>query len=252
MLVHCQPLLFSFLCSLMCPLLLLYTICLTPLTPPRLSLYFPSLCLSISVPLLLTVTCSLSLVLSLSLCLFLSFSLSLSDLCSLSLFPSLASTHPSLAQHTLFHSPPLAHVLVVLALALSICACVCMTLSHTHAHCVVHDFYLSVLRALFRSHVLCQWLRLKRQCTCVRIGENRKNKNTQVFCCKTFSMLRYDSAYRCLCVHSSMSSPLHLFSHRRLSVLICLPNICKLLFMFSSFSAAPLRIASLALLLNVE
>jgi len=30
----------------------------------------------------------------------------------------------------------------------------------------------------------------------------------QVFCCKTFTMFWYDSSYRCLCVQSSMSSPL--------------------------------------------
>ena len=61
--------------------------------------------------------------------------LSLSLFCSLSRFPSLVFFYPSLARHTLFHLPPLAHALVlalVLALALSMCDCVCMTLSYTH------------------------------------------------------------------------------------------------------------------------
>ena len=54
----------------------------------------------------------------------------------------------------------------------------------------------------------------------------------QVFCCKTFTMLWYDASYRCLCVQSSMSSPLHHLSYRRLSVLICLqapvsPSSCS-------------------------
>ena len=41
----------------------------------------------------------------------------------------------------------------------------------------------------------------------------------QMFCCKTFTMLWYNASYRCLCVQSSMSSPVHHFSYCRLSVL---------------------------------
>ena len=75
----------------------------------------------------------------------------------------------------------------------------------------------------------------------------------QVFCCKIFTMLRYDASCRCLCVQSSMSSPLHHLTCRRLSVLICLQAPVSLFSCFcTSFSAAPLRIASLKLLLNVE
>jgi len=75
----------------------------------------------------------------------------------------------------------------------------------------------------------------------------------QVFCCKTFTMLGYDSSYRCLCVQSSMSSPLHRFSYRRLRVLICLQTALSFSsFYCTSFFAAPLHIASLTLLLNVE
>jgi len=75
----------------------------------------------------------------------------------------------------------------------------------------------------------------------------------QEFCCKTFAMLWYDSSYRCLCVQSSMSSPLHHFSYRRLSVLICLQAPVSFSSCFCSlFSAAPLRIATVTILLNVE
>jgi len=55
----------------------------------------------------------------------------------------------------------------------------------------------------------------------------------QVFCCKTVSILWYDASYHCLYVQTSMSSPLHHFSYRRLSVLICLQAPVSLsLFMF--------------------
>jgi len=53
-------------------------------------------------------------------------------------------------------------------------------------------------------------------------------------------MLWYDASYCCLCVQSSMSSPLHHFSYRRLSVLICLQAPVSLSSCFcTSFSAAP-------------
>ena len=42
----------------------------------------------------------------------------------------------------------------------------------------------------------------------------------------------YDASYCCLCVQSSVSSPLHHFSYCRLNVLICLQSTCKPLFMF--------------------
>jgi len=77
----------------------------------------------------------------------------------------------------------------------------------------------------------------------------------QVFCCKTFTMLWYGASYCCLCVQSSMSSesPLYHFSYRRLSVLICHQVPVSFSACFgTSFSAAPLCIAPLTLLLNVE
>jgi len=56
-----------------------------------------------------------------------------------------------------------------------------------------------------------------------------------------------------LYVQSSVSSPLHHFLYRRLSVLICLQALVSFSSCFcTSFSAAPLRIASLTLLSNVE
>jgi len=56
----------------------------------------------------------------------------------------------------------------------------------------------------------------------------------------------------CVCVQSSMSSPLHHLSYRRLNLLICLQAPVSLSSCFStSFSAAPLRIASFTLLFNV-
>jgi len=77
--------------------------------------------------------------------------------------------------------------------------------------------------------------------------------STQVFCCKTFTMLWYDPSYYYLCVQSSMLSPLYHFSYRRLSVLICLQAPVSFSSCFcTSFSAAPLCTASLTLLLNVE
>jgi len=75
----------------------------------------------------------------------------------------------------------------------------------------------------------------------------------QVYCCKTFNMLWYDTSYCCLCVQSSMSSPLHHLAYHHLSVLICLHAPVSISSCFgNSFSAAPLRIAYLTLLLNVE
>ena len=152
-------------CVLSCAHSCYYTLSVNiPLTTPRLSLYLFPLCLSISVPLLLTVTCSLSVSLSLCLSVFLflslsrCLSLSLPLFCSLSLFPSLVFSHPSLARHTLYHSPPLAHALVlalVLTLALSICACVCTTLSYTHTHCMVHDNSFSLSCALSFALMCC-------------------------------------------------------------------------------------------------
>jgi len=72
-------------------------------------------------------------------------------------------------------------------------------------------------------------------------------------CCKTFTMLWCDAAYRCLCVQSSVSSHLHHLSYRRLSVLICLQAPVSLSSCFcTSFSAGPLRIAFFTLLSNVE
>jgi len=66
-------------------------------------------------------------------------------------------------------------------------------------------------------------------------------------------MLWYDASYRWMCVQASMSSPLHNLSYRRLSVLICLQAPVSLSSCFCSlFSAAPLRIACLTLLINVE
>ena len=105
-----------------------------------------------------------------------------------------------------------------------------------------------------RVHVLyAGWLILP--CSAPARTHDFKNflSSIQVFCCKTFTMLWYDSSYRCLCVQSSMSSLLHHFSYRRLSVLICLQTPVSFSSCFcTSVSAAPLRIASLTLLLNVE
>ena len=92
-------------------------------------------------------------------------------------------------------------------------------------------------------------------CSALACKHDFKNflSSIQVFCCKTFTMLWYDSSYRCLCVQSSMSSPLHHFSYCHLSVLICLQAPVSLsLYLCTSFSAAPLRIAPLTVLLNVE
>jgi len=75
----------------------------------------------------------------------------------------------------------------------------------------------------------------------------------QVFCCKTFTILWYNALCHCLCVKSSMSSPVHHLTYCCLSVLICLQAPVSLSSCFgTSFSAAPLRILSLKLLLNVE
>jgi len=58
----------------------------------------------------------------------------------------------------------------------------------------------------------------------------------QVFYCKTFPILWYDASYRCSCVKSSMSSPLHHLSYRRLSGLICLQAPVSL---YSCFGRCP-------------
>jgi len=99
------------------------------------------------------------------------------------------------------------------------------------------------------------WLILP--CSALARTHDFKNflSSIQVFCCKTFTMLWYDASYRCLCVQSSMSSPLHHLSYRRLGVLICLHAPVSLFSCFcTSFSAALLRIASFTLLrwLNIE
>jgi len=92
---------------------------------------------------------------------------------------------------------------------------------------------------------------------CSALARTRDVRNflssIQVFCCETFTMLWYDSSYRCLCVQSSTSSPLHHFSYRRLSVLICFQAPVSFFSCFCpSFSATPPHIASLTLLFNVE
>ena len=102
------------------------------------------------------------------------------------------------------------------------------------------------------------WLILP--CSALARTHDFKNflSSIKVFCCKIFTLLWYrrmphTCSYRCLYVQSSMSSPLHHFSYRRLSVRICLQTRVSLSSCFcTSFSAAPLRIASLTLLLNVE
>jgi len=80
-------------------------------------------------------------------------------------------------------------------------------------------FHFAVTRSLLSTHhmqgdwyylalpYLAQWFKNFRS-------------SIQVFYCKTFTMFWYDSSYRCLCVQSSMSSPLHHLSYRRLNVLI--------------------------------
>ena len=75
----------------------------------------------------------------------------------------------------------------------------------------------------FAVHVPCAgWLILP--CSALARTHDFKNflLSIQVFCCKTVTMLWYDSSYRCLCEQSSMSTPWHHFSYRRLSVLICI------------------------------
>jgi len=75
----------------------------------------------------------------------------------------------------------------------------------------------------------------------------------QVFCCNTFTLLWYDTSYCCLCVQSSMSSPLHQLSLCHLSVLICFQTpVSFFAFVCTVFSAASLHIASLTLLSNVK
>ena len=70
---------------------------------------------------------------------------------------------------------------------------------------------------------------------------------------KTFTMFWYDTSHCCLCLQSSVSSPLHHLSYCHLRVLICLlESISFFSCFFTSFSATPLRSASLTLLLNVE
>jgi len=92
-------------------------------------------------------------------------------------------------------------------------------------------------------------------CSALACKHDFKNflSSIQVFCCKTFTMLWYDASYCCLCVQSSMSSPLHYFLYHCLSVLICLQAPMSLSScLCTSFSSGPLRIASLTILLNVK
>jgi len=97
------------------------------------------------------------------------------------------------------------------------------------------------------------WLILPRSALACTHDFKNVLSSIQVFCCKTFTMLWYDVSYRCLCVQSSMSSPLHHFSYRRLSVLICLHALVSFSSCFGTLcSAASLRIASLTISLNVE
>jgi len=88
------------------------------------------------------------------------------------------------------------------------------------------------------------WLILS--CSALARTHNFKNflSSIQMFCCEPFTMLWYDYSDRCLCVQSSMSSPLHHFSYRRLSVLICFWAPVSFSSCFcTSFFAAPLRIS---------
>jgi len=73
----------------------------------------------------------------------------------------------------------------------------------------------------------------------------------QLFCFKNFTKLWFDISFRRLCVQSSMSSRLHHLDHR-LSVIICLQALVSFSSCFgTSFSADPLRISSLTLILKV-
>jgi len=64
------------------------------------------------------------------------------------------------------------------------------------------------------------WLTLS--CSALACTHDFKNFLSSMFCCKTFTMLCYDASYRCLSEQSSISSPLHHLSYRRLSVPVCL------------------------------
>jgi len=93
--------------------------------------------------------------------------------------------------------------------------------------------------------------------SCSTPARTQKLKNflswIQMYCCKTFTMLWYDTSCFCLCMQSSMSSPVHHLAYHHLSVLICLRAPVSFSSCFgNSLSAAPLRIAYLTLLLNVE
>ena len=117
---------------------------------------------------------------------------------------------------------------------------------------VLLTFCRDVKSAVHVPYAVC--LILSQACSTLARTHNFKNVllSIQVLC-QTFTMLWYNASYRCLCVQSSVSSPLHHFLYRRLSVLICLQAPVSFSSCFgTSFSAAPLRIASLTLLLNVE
>jgi len=107
-------------------------------------------------------------------------------------------------------------------------------------------FHFAVTWSLLSTcHMQVDWL----PCSALARAHDFKNflSSIQVFFCKTFTMLWYDTSYRCLCVQSSMSSPLHHFSYRSLSVLTCLHALVSFSSCFcTSFSAAPLHIASLS------
>jgi len=97
------------------------------------------------------------------------------------------------------------------------------------------------------------WLILP--CSALARTHDFKNclSSIQVLCCKTFTMLWYNASYRCWCLQSSMSSPYHHFSHRRLNVRICFQTPVSLSSWFCTlFSAVPLCIVSLTLVSNVK
>jgi len=90
--------------------------------------------------------------------------------------------------------------------------------------------------------------RLILSCSYLACTHDFKNlvSSIQLFCCKTFTMIWYHASYCCLCVQSSMTSPLHHLSYCHLSVLICLQAPVFLFSCFgTSFSAAPLLTQSL-------
>ena len=90
-------------------------------------------------------------------------------------------------------------------------------------------------------HVLyAGWLILS--CSALVRADDFKNflSSMQVLCGKIFNMLWYDASSRCLCVQSSISSPLHHLPSRRLSVLICLQAPVSLSSCLAPHSPLPL------------